>query len=122
MYIDESSYKAKIGVVSIDTINNKVIRIRYTYPKRKRNAFYVGIHEENWREAVKTAHIIDRDISIGNYDSTLARYKPNKAQTKVVEKPNLLDIWEVYKDISKDRFAATSGYFQQALGKGSHTN
>ena len=46
MYIDESSYKAKIGVVSIDTINNKVIRIRYTYPKGKRNAFYVSIINE----------------------------------------------------------------------------
>ncbi len=82
MYIDKSSYKAKIGVVSIDTINNKVIRIRYTYPKGKRNAFYVGIiNEKNWREAVKTAHIIDRDINIGDYDPTLARYKPKKAQT-----------------------------------------
>ena len=46
MHIDESSYKAKIGVVSIVTINNKVIRIRYTYPKGKCNAFYVGIVEK----------------------------------------------------------------------------
>ncbi len=88
MCINESSYKAKIGVVSIDTINNKVIRIKYTYPKGKRNAFYVGIiNEENWREAIKTAHIIDRNISIGDYDPTLVRYKLNKAQTlEVVEK------------------------------------
>ena len=60
MYIDESSYKAKIGVVSIDTINNKVIKIRYTYPKGKRNAFYVGvINEKNWRDAVKIALAVD---------------------------------------------------------------
>ena len=59
MYIDDPNYKAKIGIVSIDTINNKVIRIRYTYPKGKRNAFYVGaINEKNWREAKKTGRCI----------------------------------------------------------------
>ena len=111
MYIDDLNRKAKIGVVSIDTNDNRVIRIRYTYPKGKRNAFYAGsITDENWRKAIKTATIIDGDISIGDYDHTLARYKPDKAQAiKVVEKqPNLLDIWEVYRDISKDRVAATT--------------
>ena len=94
MYIDESSYKAKIGVVSIDTINNKVIRIRYTYPKGKRNAFYVGIiNEENWREAVKTAHIIDRDISIGDYPSYVRLRNQRVAETKFIhqEKRNKID-------------------------------
>ena len=111
MYIDDQNYKAKIGIVSIDTINNKVIRIRYTHPKGKRNAFYVGsITDENWRKAIKTANIIDRDISIGDYDPTLARYKPNKAQAiEVVEKlPNLLDIWNNYSSVNKDRVAPTT--------------
>ena len=74
MYIDDLNRKAKIGVVSIDTNDNRVIRIRYTYPKGKRNAFYAGsITDENWRKAIKTANMIDRDISIGDYDHTLAK-------------------------------------------------
>ncbi len=110
MYIDDSNYRAKIGIVSIDTIN-KVIRIRFTYPKGKRNAFYIGkVNDNNWRAALKTAHIIDRDIDIGDYDSTLVRYKPEKAQALEIaqKQPNLIDLWESYKEVSKERVAATT--------------
>ena len=60
MYIGELNRKAKIGKVSIDIKDNRAIRIRYTYPKGKRNKLYAGtVTDENWREAIKTATIID---------------------------------------------------------------
>ena len=42
MYIGELNRKAKIGKVSIDIKDNRAIRIRYTYPKGKRNKLYAG--------------------------------------------------------------------------------
>ena len=111
MYIDELNRKAKIGKISIDIKDNRAIRIRYTYPKGKRNKLYAGtVTDENWREAIKTATIIDGDISTGDYDFTLTRYKLKQAQViEVVEKiPNLLQIWENYRSVSKERVAATT--------------
>ena len=111
MYIDELKRKAKIGKVSIDVKNGRAIRIRFTYPKGKRNKLYAGtVTEKNWREAIKTATIIDGDISTNNYDFTLTRYKLKQAQViEVVEKlPNLSDIWNNYSSVNKDRVAPTT--------------
>ena len=111
MYIDELNRKAKIGKISIDIKDNRAIRIRYTYPKGKRNKLYAGtVTDENWREAIKTATIIYGDISTNNYDFTLTRYKLKQAQViEVVEKiPNLLQIWENYRSVSQERVAATT--------------
>ena len=91
MYDDNLKGKAKIGVVTIDTIKN-LIRIRFTYPKGKRNSFYAGrFTDANWQAAIKTAQIIDRDIYIGDYDSTLVRYKPELAKALEIasKQPNL---------------------------------
>ena len=111
MYIDDLNRKAKIGKVSIDVKDNRAIRIRYTYPKGKRNKLYAGtVTDKNWREAIKTATIIDGDISTNNYDFTLTRYKLKQAQVmEVVEKtPNLSDIWNNYTSVNKDRVAPTT--------------
>ncbi len=110
MYLDNSEHKAKIGLVSIDVKNNQ-IRIRFTYPKGKRNDFYVGKPtDNNWQAALKTAQIINRDIDIGDYDPTLVRYKPKRAKALEIaqKQPNLIDLWDSYKEISKARVAATT--------------
>ena len=110
MYIDNSQQKAKIGKVSVDVKENR-IRIRFTYPKGKRNDFYAGEpSDRNWQRAIVTAQTIDNDIYLGTYDPTLAKYKPERAKSfKVVEKQaNLIDLWEVYKNLSKERVAATT--------------
>lgn len=110
MYIDNSQQKAKIGRVSIDVKENR-IRIRFTYPKGKRNDFYAGEpSDRNWQRAIATAQTIDNDIYLGLYDPTLAKYKPERAKSfKVVEKqPNLKDLWNIYKGLSKERVAATT--------------
>ena len=125
MYIDNLKRKAKIGIVAIDTKKN-LIRIRFTYPKGKRNSFYADrFTDANWQAAIKTAQIIDRDIYIGDYDSTLIRYKPELAKALEIasKQPNLIDLWESYKKISQNRVAATTikkhwrDYEKHYLGK-----
>ena len=125
MYDDDLKRKTKIGVVTIDTIKN-LIRIRFTYSKGKRNSFYAGrFTDANWQAAIKTAQIIDRDIYIGDYDSTLVRYKPELAKALEItsKEPNLVELWESYKKISQNRVAATTikkhwrDYEKHYLGK-----
>jgi integrase len=110
MYIDNTNRNAKIGIVSID-VKKGSIRIRFTYPQGKRNEFNVGVSSElSWQSALRTAQIIDRDISIDDFDSTLIRYRPKLAQALQIatRQPNLLDLWETYKETSKTRVAATT--------------
>ncbi len=112
MYIDNSNHKAKIGIVSVD-IKKGSVRIRFTYPKSKRNEFNVGKFSElRWQSAIKTAQIIDRDIAIGDFDTSLVRYRPELAKSlevaKIVKPLNLLDLWETYKNLSEDRVAPTT--------------
>ena len=63
-----------------------------------------------WQSALRTAQIIDRDISINDFDSTLIRYRPKLAQALKIanRQPNLFDLWETYKETSKNRVAATT--------------
>ncbi len=92
MYIDNTNRNAKIGIVSID-VKKGSIRIRFTYPQGKRNEFNVGVSSElTWQSALRTAQIIDRDISINDFDSTLVRYRPKLAQALQIatRQPNLL--------------------------------
>ena len=110
MYIDNTNRNAKIGIVSID-VKKGSIRIRFTYPQGKRNEFNVGVSSElTWQSALRTAQIIDRDISINDFDSTLIRYRPKLAQALQIatRQPNLLSLWETYKETSKNRVAATT--------------
>lgn len=125
MYIDNTNRNAKIGIVSID-VKKGSIRIRFTYPQGKRNEFNVGVSSElTWQSALRTAQIIDRDISINDFDSTLVRYRPKLAQALQIatRQPNLLDLWETYKETSKNRVAATTikkhwlAYEKQYLGR-----
>lgn len=110
MYIDNSAKKAKFGKVNVD-VKKGSIRIRFTYPKGKRNEFNVGKFSDfNWQSALKKAQVIDRDISIDDFDSTMVRYRPElvKAMEIASKEPNLLEIWERYKELNKSRIAKTS--------------
>lgn len=67
---DEERRKARVGKVSIDTHNNSY-RLRFTYPKGKRNDFRVY---DDWNEALEVANIVNKDIKANNVDFTYARY------------------------------------------------
>ena len=110
MYIDNDQRKAKIGKVNVNAKDNSV-RIRFTYPKGKRNEFNIAENtEDGWLRAIEVARRINRDIEAGCFDTTLASYSPVKAQALLVlEKPlNLLEVWENYKEFNKDRVAETT--------------
>ncbi|WP_319418872.1 hypothetical protein [Pleurocapsa sp. FMAR1] len=106
MYSDPQQKKAKIGKVTVDSNANQY-RLRFTYPKGKRNQIRLDC---NWNEALRIAQIIDRDIQLNDVDLSYARYSAKYAQKiSVVDKPlNLLDLWETYKQLSKNRVAETT--------------
>ena len=121
MYV-EGQKKAKIGRVSID-INRSKYRIRFSYPKGKRHYLRIAqVTDEGWTNALKTAQLINRDLDLGCFDETYARYSQSHAKTLELaalqaeqlaqEQENkcytLLDLWERYKDLNKDPIAQTT--------------
>jgi hypothetical protein len=54
--------------------------------------------------------LVNRDITLDDVDTTYARYSAYRAQSiSVINKqPNLIEIWERYKDLNKARIAMTS--------------
>lgn len=113
MYL-EGKKRAKIGKVTID-INGDRYRLRFTYPKGKRHQLKIAqVSDEGWALALKAAQLINRDIDLGDFDDTYSRYSPSHAKAleliniRKYKEPNLIEIWERYKDLNKNRIAATS--------------
>lgn len=111
MYINNEERKAKIGKVSVSVSRYDSINIRFTYPKGKRHDINVSTNtDEGWINALRIAQAINADIELGHFDDTLAKYSPRRSQTLELanKEPNLLEIWERYKELNHDRIAATS--------------
>jgi integrase len=110
----EGQKKAKIGIVTVDT-HGTSYRIRFMYPQGTRHQFTVAkISPEGWGTAIRAAQLISRDIDLGDFDSTYARYSPKHsrrlelatAESKKIY--NLNDLWEKYKQQSINRVAKTT--------------
>lgn len=106
--------RAKIGKVTLD-INGDRYRLRFTYPKGKRHQLKIAqVSDEGWALALKAAQLVNRDIDLGDFDETYARYSPTHAkalelaQEKKTKTYTLLKLWERYKDLNKDRIAQTT--------------
>lgn len=104
----------RIGRVSID-IKGQGYRLRFTYPEGERHEFIIAkATEEGWVTASKAALLINRDIDLGEFDDSYARYSPKHAQklekqrAKKAKKDNLYEIWGRYKEIKKDSVAESS--------------
>jgi len=111
MYINNEERKAKIGIIKISVSRYETINLRFTYPKGKRHDINVASNtEEGWVNALRTAQTINADIELGQFDPTLARYNPRRLQSLEIatKQPNLIDLWETYKETSKSRVAATT--------------
>ena len=113
MYL-EGKQRAKIGKVTLD-INGDRYRLRFTYPKGKRHQLKIAqVSDEGWALALKAAQLVNRDIDLGDFDETYARYSPTHAkalelaQEKKTKTYTLLQLWERYKDLNKDRIAQTT--------------
>ncbi len=110
MYNSYEEKKAKVGRVSVSVRDNS-IKLRFTYPKGKMHDINVAVFSEpGWRKALGVAEAINFDIELDQFDTTLARYSPRRSQALEIANrpPNLLDLWETYKELSKNRVAKTT--------------
>lgn len=110
MYLDNKNRKGKIGRISFSPRGNS-IRIRFAYPANNNIEFTVATNtDEGLLKAIKIAQLINRDIEMGEFDDSLAKYSPNhaKALQLVVKQPNLLDLWASYKNLNHARVAPTT--------------
>ena len=101
MYINNEERKAIIGIVSLSASRDNSIKLRFTYPKKKRKDLNVSTNtDEGWINALRIARTINADIELGQFDPTLAKYSSRKSQALEIanKQPNLLDLWETYKD------------------------
>lgn len=110
----EGQDKAKVGVVTVDT-HGKSYRIRFMYPQGTRHQFTVAkVTPEGWTTAIKAAQLINRDIDLGDFDESYARYSPKHARKLEIAKEEkikeytLKELWEIYKEANKDRVAKTT--------------
>lgn len=110
----EGREKAQIGKVKVD-IHGRSYRIRFTYPQGHRHSFSIArVSLEGWTTAIKAAQLIDRDIALGDFDDTYARYSPGHAKRLEISKVeaqkiyNLKDLWTHYKKESVTRVAQTT--------------
>ena len=106
--------EAKVGRVSVD-IKGISYRLRFTYPEGNRHEFsIVRVSDEGWVTAIKAAQMINRDIDLGDFDETYARYSPKHAHKIAIAKQektkeyNLKERWEIYKENNKNRVAETT--------------
>lgn len=110
----ENQSKARIGKVSIDIKANRY-RIRFTYPKGRSHELRIAqVTDDGWLTALRAAKLINQDIDLGIFDDTYAKYSPTHAkwleiaQEETQKIYNIIELWERYKDLNKDRIAATS--------------
>ena len=110
----EGQSKARIGKVSVDIKANRY-RIRFSYPKGKRHELRIAqVNDDGWLTALKAAKLINRDIDLGDFDDTYARYSPTHAKTLEIARNqqqreyNLIELWDLYKQQSVTRIAATT--------------
>ena len=111
MYINNEERKAKIGKISVSVSRDNSIKLRFTYPKGKRNDINISTNtDEGWVNALRIAQAINADIELGQFDDTLAKYSPRRSQALEIasKQLNLLDLWETYKQLSKDRVTKTT--------------
>ena len=105
---------AKVGRIQVD-IKGKSYRLRFTYPEGNRHEFSIArVSDEGWVTAIKAAQMINRDIDLGDFDETYARYSPKHARKIAIAKQektkeyNLKELWEIYKESNKNRVAKTT--------------
>lgn len=110
----EGQKKAKVGIVTVD-IHGSSYRLRFSYPKGERHQFTVAkATPEGWTTAIKAAQLINRDVDLGDFDDSYARYSPKHARTLKVAQAkkekvyNLKELWESYKKQSNNRVAQTT--------------
>ncbi|MDJ0899825.1 MAG: tyrosine-type recombinase/integrase [Xenococcus sp. MO_188.B8] len=106
--------KAKVGIVTVVKRRGSY-KLRFNYPANSSHEIAIAkITPEGWQQAIRAAQLIDRDISLNDFDETYARYsikharKLQLAKEKKQKQYNLKEIWEQYKAQNKNRVAPTT--------------
>ena len=109
MYLDNKSRKGKIGIINLSTRSNS-IRLRFTYPKGKRNDIAIASNtEDGWLQAIQIAQRINRDIELGEYEGIEKYSNKHQQSIKIAEKIlNLNDYWETYKELNRLKVAKST--------------
>mgnify|MGYP006362201963 CR=1 FL=1 len=101
----EGQERAKVGIVSVD-IHGNSYRLRFVYPEGSRHQFTIAkATPEGWSTAIRAAQLINRDIDLGDFDDSYARYSPKHARKLQIAKKeakkeyNLKELWEMYKSV-----------------------
>ncbi len=98
----EGKEKAQVGRVAVD-VKGKSYRLRFTYPQGNRHEFSIArVSDEGWSTAIRAAQLINRDIDLGDFDDSYARYSPKHA--KMLQIANA----DAKKETSKGRVAKTT--------------
>ena len=101
----EGQERAKVGIVTVD-IHGSSYRLRFVYPEGSRHQFTIAkATPEGWSTAIRAAQLINRDIDLGDFDDSYARYSPKHARKLQIAKKeakkeyNLKELWEMYKSV-----------------------
>ncbi|MBD2596535.1 DUF3596 domain-containing protein [Nostoc spongiaeforme FACHB-130] len=104
MYSKPDSSKASKGTVQVLSSNDR-LQLRFRFAG-KRHYLSIGLPDNavNRKAAEAKARQIELDIVSGNFDPTLAKYKPQAALSTVVvnetksvsSKPSLAELWEKF--------------------------
>ena len=106
-----------MGCVGIEEYRGKIrLRLPRQICDGKQQWISTGLQAtaENWKEAQSKASEIEEDISTGNFDPTLGKYKPKTYLTlvKPVDKPQetltLEKLWERYTEYKSKLIEATT--------------
>ncbi len=119
MYINNEERKAKIGKINVSVSRDNTIKLRFTFPKGCRRDINTSSNtDEGWVKALRIAQIINADIELGQFDTTLAKYSPKYAQSLEIanREPNLLELWNRYKELNKTRIALTTPIMNSPMG------
>ncbi|MBD2256902.1 site-specific integrase [Pseudanabaena sp. FACHB-2040] len=109
MYSDTPQQKASKGSVQVINSNGR-LQLRFRYGE-KRHYLSLGLPDTkiNRKAAKAKARQIELDIVSGNFDATLAKYKPQTALStalpditpKVTPEPLLVDLWEKFIEFKR---------------------
>ncbi|WP_242048439.1 MULTISPECIES: Arm DNA-binding domain-containing protein [Nostocaceae] len=109
MYSTPNSSKASKGTVQVISSNDR-LQLRFRFAG-KRHYLSIGLPDNavNRKAAEAKARQIELDIVSGNFDPTLAKYKPQAALSTIVvnetksvsSKPSLAELWEKFVEYKR---------------------
>jgi hypothetical protein len=102
----------KIGKVSIGTFRNSLF-VRFTFEGKQHNLTLAKYSKEALKAVIARAKEIDADLAWNRVPKVLEASKTshtanNTASHSETSEPSLLEVWEQYKKLMKDKHSAST--------------